>query len=323
MLRLLLFRLRFQHGPILSKQQRSKSWLLMMGTGTTSELVCILLEFTLPYSSRHWILFEKILSSCPGVLLFFSLLLVFSFVNVCFSFFHSWPLFLFMCSSFFLGFSWVFFFFSSFRVFDRIPVCCLMLDIELHQLLTTDEVCYCRWSMPYALLLLKVHEDVYNCCCHSRCPQFCLGVFVFIFSLQWGFFLFHACWLLLGCVRPGISISSCQCHLFNFFQVDWNPKALGKNFSTYEYIILETCPGVGCSVWRISNYVIISVGREVWQNVGMWFCLKHLWHGRSIWGRELEWVLFGRSMVDGRVMVWDHLILQRAVVPLPETVSSS
>jgi hypothetical protein len=33
---------------------------------------------------------------------------------------------------------------------DRISVCCLMLDIELHQLLTT-EVCYCRWSMPYAL----------------------------------------------------------------------------------------------------------------------------------------------------------------------------
>jgi len=34
-------RLRFHHGLILSKQQLSRSWLLMMQTGTTSELVCM------------------------------------------------------------------------------------------------------------------------------------------------------------------------------------------------------------------------------------------------------------------------------------------
>ncbi len=71
---------------------------------------------------------------------------------------------------------------------------------------------------------------------------------------------------------------------------------------------------VDCLDSRISLVIIM---------VCMWLYLKHLWQGRSTWDRELEWVLFARSMVDARVMVWNHLILQRAVVPLPETVSSS
>jgi hypothetical protein len=101
-------------------------------------------------------------------------------------------LFVFFCSSFFLGFSWSsqcllsfvvltsimadvgwWWFSNYFRSCDRNSVCCLMLDIEkLHPLLPlgTDEDGGCpgKWSIPYikTCCCWRFLEHVSNCIYH-------------------------------------------------------------------------------------------------------------------------------------------------------------
>lgn len=49
---------------------------------------------------------------------------------------------------------------------DRKSLCWLMLDIELHPLVGGDGGCYRWWSIRY-MVLLKIPEHTYECCCYS------------------------------------------------------------------------------------------------------------------------------------------------------------